>query len=512
MQTVTKHLYCDLAVIGGGVGGCSAAITAARRGLQTIILDKGISLGGLATNGYVPSIAGMIEGNCKEFKHRLDEKGQLMYRGPDDDHNPTFDPEYSKFLLEQMVMECGGRIIYDANCIDVETQDNMITSVIFYTKGGWMAVHAKYYIDATGDADVACMAGVPYQVGGADFAGLNMSTTLGTRWQGFNEVKYNAANDEWKKKQAADGVDPKEIKPLLFSLEEKAIKAGELTRHVANPWSPSGMFQVQIPNTTLEDKGFCTFSFHSYFTHNTDVEDITRQVLEQHSLINQYQDFLRKYVPGYENVRLIGLGSIPGIRDSRRIFGEYMLKAYDIACGTKFEDGIARFPEMFDTHHPTNAEVVFQRHIHLPKQAGSAVCREAQCTAAMHPFVRPVGVEARSNPRDYCEIPYRSLLPQKIENLLAVGRCCSAEFHANGGMRIIGPAMGTGQAAGLAASLCMERKQMPHDIDGKEVREKLIAEEGVTLDKFPEGWWSHLRDMKGELFVNPGDAISIKPQ
>lgn len=507
MQTIIKHLYCDVAIIGGGAGGCSAAITAAKRGLQTILLDKGVSLGGLATNGYVPQIAGMIEGNCKEFAERLEKSGYLMRKSADDDHNPTFDPEFSKFILEQMVMEHGGRIIYDATCMDVELEGEMIKSAVFYTKGGWMAVHAPYFIDATGDADVAYLAGVPYQVGGADFAGLNMSTTMGTRWAGYNAPAYELADERWKEEQIKNGVDPKKVKPLIFSLEEKAIEAGELSRHVANPWK--GIFQVQLPNTTREDMEFCTFSFHSYYTHNTDVEDISRQILEQHTLISQYEQFLRTYVPGFEQVHLIGQGSLPGVRDSRRIFGEYMLKASDVACGTKFEDGIARFPEMFDTHHPTNPEAVFQRHIHIPAPSGSAVCREACCSAAMHPFGRPAGVEARSNPRDYCEIPYRSLIPKGIDNLLVVGRCCSSEFHANGAMRIIGPAMGTGQAAAVAVHTAKISGVNPHDIDGKLIRRKLIEEEGVDLDHFPGGWWEKLRDKEGELVVNSGDAVSI---
>ena len=507
MQTIVKHLYCDVAIIGGGVGGCSAAMTAAKRGLQTIIFDKGVSLGGLATNGYVPQVAGMIEGNCKEFVDRLENAGYLLRKGPEDDHNPTFDPEFSKFILEQMIMEHGGRIIYDATCMDVEMDGGIIRSAIFYTKGGWMAVHAEHFIDATGDADVAFLAGVPYQVGGADFAGLNMSTTMGTRWAGYHADRYEKADAQWKEKQKEEGVPQKKIKPLIFSLEEQAIENGELARHVANPWK--GIFQVQIPNTTRENMEFCTFSFHSYYTRNTDVEDISRQILEQHNLINQYEHFLRKYVPGFEDVHLIGQGSLPGVRDSRRIFGEYMLKAADVACGTKFEDGIARFPEMFDTHHPTNPEAVFQRHIHIPEPAGSAVCREACCSAAMHPFGRPAGIEARSNPRDYCEIPYRSLLPKGIDNLLVVGRCCSAEFHANGAMRIIGPAMGTGQAAAVAVDMARKAGVLPRELDGRDVRKALIEEEHVELDHFPGGWWTKLRDKEGELVVNDGDAISI---
>lgn len=78
-------------------------------------------------------------------------------------------------------------------------------------------------------------------------------------------------------------------------------------------------------------------------------------------------------MPGFEKVRLVGTGSLPGVRDSRRIFGEYMLKTSDVVCGTKFEDGIARFPEMMDTHHPTSSDLVFQRHAHMVHPTGSAV-------------------------------------------------------------------------------------------------------------------------------------------
>lgn len=509
MQTIVKKMYCDVAVIGGGVSGCSAAITASRRGLHTILLERGVSLGGLATNGYVPQVAGMIEGNCKQFVLRLEADGNLRRRSPADDHNPTFDPEYGKFMLEQMVMEHGGRILYDSTCIDVEMDGNSIKCVVFYTKGGWMAVYAKIFIDGTGDADVSAMAGVPYETGGADFCGLNMSTTLGSRWGNYNRLRYEAANAAWLKQQA----DAKVGNPnsLFYECEEKAIAAGDLTRHFTMPNNPFGMVQIRIPNTPDDHMEFCTFSFHSYFTNNTDVENISRQVVEQHQQMQMYEKFMRKYIPGYENIHLIGVGSIPGVRDSRRIFGEYMLQAADIVCGTKFEDGIARFPEMLDVHHPTSPKYIFQRHVHIPAPAGTAVCREAQCDQEMHPFVRPAGVEARPDPGDYCDIPYRSLLPQGVNNLLAVGRCCSAEFHANGAMRIIGPAMGTGQAAGAAAYMAISRKALPHDLDGRLVRKFLIEEEGVELNKAPDGWWAKVRAQEGTPVIKSGDFVVIEP-
>lgn len=517
MADICKTLHCDVAVVGGGVGGCAAAIAASRKGMHTILLEKGVTLGGLATNGYVPQVAGNIEGICLEFTERLDKIGQLKKLFPEKDYyrNPSFEPEYGKIVLEDMMLEAGARVIYDSTLIDVEMDeknDRVIKGALFYTKGGIMRVKARVYIDATGDADLSALAGVPFEVGGADFAGLNMATTQGSRWAGANLVEYQKAEDEFRQKQHSEGVE--KPLPLVYVLEEEAIQRGEIARHVCNP--DRGFFRVRIPNTPDEDAEFVTFSFHSYYCHNTDAEDITRQILEQHQLMKQFHKFLKAHVPGFENLRLTGMGSLPGVRDSRRIFGEYMLTAHDVACGTKFPDGIARFPEMFDTHHPTSGKWFFMRHVHIANPEGTAVCEDAEhygqnCDASMHPFGVPAGIPARSNPRDYCEIPYRALLPRDVDNLLTAGRCCSSEFHANGAMRIIGPAMGTGHAAGIAASVCVKEGVRPHDIEGERIRE-MLKDDGVDLDAPCDGYWQELRENDGELFINGGDFISIRPK
>lgn len=510
MQPVRKDLYCDLCIVGGGVGGCAAAIVAARRGLRVIIVEKGVSLGGLATNGYVPQIAGNIEGICLEFTEKLNEMGQLVNQfGSEKGYyrNPLFEPEFGKMALESMVTNAGARILYDATCIDVDVDGDKITRALFHTRGGNMGITAQLFIDSTGDADLSYMAGVPYEVGGVDFAGLNMSTTLGTRWANANFTKYKEANQKFREQQIADGV--KKPLPLTYALEEEWIKAGKLVRHVCNDQNPNGFHYAIIPPTTPDNADFVTFAFHSYFCHNTDCEDITRQIIEQHNLIKGWHRFMREAVPGFENLRLVGTGNMPGIRDSRRIFGEYVLKASDVACGTKFEDGIARFPEFFDTHHPTSDYLIFMRHIHLRESCGSGVTIQRGCIAQMHPFGEPEGIEVRSHPGDYCDIPYRSLLPLKIDNLLVVGRCCSAEFHANGAMRIIGPAMGTGHAAGVAAYLTLRDKVRPRDLDGRYVRKVLIEEDKVELDKPCGGYWAELAARKGTMSVGPGDFIVI---
>jgi hypothetical protein len=126
----------------------------------------------------------------------------------------------------------------------------------------------------------------------------------------------------------------------------------------------------------------------------------------------------------------------------------------------------------------------------------------------MHPFVKPKGYEARHNPREYCEIPYRSLVPLKIDNLLVAGRCVSAEFNAVAAVRVIAPSMSTGQAAATAASLCLKNNIVPRNLDGRMVRKSMI-DQGVPLDKEPEGHWAELRELKGDLMVTAGDIVGI---
>ena len=118
----SKRFDVDFLVIGGGVAGVSAAMTAARNGLRTLLLESQTSLGGLATNGYVTGVAGMIEGNCKEWLDRLDAEGDL-YQRP---HTPAIDPEKGKLMLEQMLLENGARILYGTYAIDTAIEDKRI--------------------------------------------------------------------------------------------------------------------------------------------------------------------------------------------------------------------------------------------------------------------------------------------------------------------------------------------------------------------------------------------------
>ena len=180
----------DLLVAGGGVAGVSAALTAARQGLKVLLVEGQISLGGLATNGYVNGIAGMVDGNCAEWLDKLEAEGALIRRP----HQSCIDPEKGKLALERMLLEAGVKIIYGVYVTGVTVKNKIIKEIVCHSTGGEMALSAKLFIDGTGDANLAAYAGVPYEEGGNDFHGLNMGTTLAFRMANVNLPKYGEAN------------------------------------------------------------------------------------------------------------------------------------------------------------------------------------------------------------------------------------------------------------------------------------------------------------------------------
>jgi hypothetical protein len=499
MMVSSKKFDVDVVVVGGGVAGVSAAMSAGRSGLRTMLLESQSSLGGLATNGYVTGVAGMIDGNCREWMDRLEADGSLINRP----HLPAIDPEKGKFVLESMVLEAGARILYGTYVIDAVVEEATIKEVVCHTKSGRMTVSAKIVVDASGDADVAAYAGVPFEVGSPQFGGLNMSTTLAFRMGNVNLTKYGEANKAWMAKKAA-AQKVWSTMSLLAEFEEEAIKAGDLPLFIF----PTALI-YPVPGTSPEDSDICVMTTHSFHTRNTDVEDLTRQMIEQHQQIAWIEKFFRKYLPGFERCRLTGVANLHGVRDSRRIVGQYILTDEDVVFAKKFDDGIARFPEFFDTHHPTSPRLGFMRHIHVAEPKEPAVCRPAQCTGDMHPFGRPAGFEARVNPLEYCEIPFRSLVPVKIDNLLVAGRCVSAEFNAIAAVRVIAPSMSTGQACAIAAAMCIKSGVIPRDLDGKLVRKAMI-DRGIPLDEEPGGHWAAVKkELKGEYVILPGDFAGV---
>lgn len=499
-MTTGKKFYMDVVVCGGGVAGAAAGISAARNGMRTMLLESRESLGGLCTNGYITGIAGHIEGICKEWLERLHAEGHAVMKP----HLPTVEPEYGKLMLEEMLLQAGCRILYGATVIDCVVEDGRIKKIIAYSKSGKIEIYAKVFIDATGDADLAFMAGAPCEVGCAEFMGLNQSVTMGFRLSYVNLEKYKQANAEWN--EYLKTRPPEEHCSLIVHKEKEAIENGDLHELLSpgNLVYPMPVGNPECTDVTLD-------ATHTFDCRCDDVEDLSRQIVDQHRKVVWFVDFLKKYVPGFENAVLTGLASMNGVRDSRRIIGEYIFTAYDIGNAKKFDDRILLHPECYDAHIPVPGHHTASRHIHHPVPVENAICRPSQDDDdhIFHPFVRPGGYEVRVNPRLWCEFPFRSLIATEVDNLLAAGRCASADYHAIGSVRVIAASMAMGQAAGTGAAMVVKAGvKAIRELEGKLVREELIKQ-GVPLDQPPGGYWENIRNFKGEPKITHNDYVCL---
>ena len=501
MVVTVKRFSADVVVAGGGVAGAAAAIAAGRAGKRVFLLEYRESLGGLVTNGYITGIAGCVDGLCKEWLDRLDAEGHATMRP----HLPVIEPEYGRVMLEQMVLQSGARILYGTHVVDVVKEDNRIKSVVAYCKNGRIELDADVFVDATGDADLAMAAGCPIEVGNAEFMGLNQSVTMGFKLSYVNINRYREGAAAFFQSDEFDPESPKHS-TYIVHLEHKAIENGDLHDLL----SPGNLVYVMPGDPACTD--VTLDATHTFDCHCDDVVDLTRQIVDQHRKVIWFVEFLNKYVAGFENAKLTSFAPMNGIRESRRVMGEYIMKAEDVAAARKFEDGIWQHAEVFDAHVPTPGFHTANRHIHANGPIEPAICRPMPNDKdyMMHPFVIPLPWEVRTNPREYCEIPFRSLIAKGVDNLLVAGRCFSADYHANGCIRIIAACMGMGQAAGTGAALFLDQKLAAvRDLDGKLVREDMIRQ-GVKLNELPGGYWKNIREFEGEIFINGGDMADIR--
>lgn len=503
-MNIDESYNVDVLVCGGGVAGVSAAVAAARAGARVLLVEKRESLGGLCTNGYITGMAGHVDGIGKEFVERLAAEGDAIVRP----HLPAVEPEKAKLMLERMLIQADARFLYGVHVAEVNVVERpdgtrRIESVTAYGVGGKLVIRAKMFIDCTGDAILASAAGVPCEVGGAEFMGLNESTSMGFRLAYVNMREYKEAESRYF--EETKDQDP-ETRPMFMQFKQlQAMEDGFLPSML----SPGNLVYPIVGDFDEECMDVNLDATHTYFCRNDSVENTTRQIVDQHRKVILFVDFLRSYVPGFEKCKLESLADQNGTREGRRIVGEYVLTSEDIVAARTFEDGVVIFPEVLDSHHPTCETECAMRHIHVDAPLENAICRPSQDDGnlKMHPFAPMGRYEARQNPRCFCEIPLRSLIARDIDNLFAAGRCLSADWHAVGAVRVIATSMTMGQAAGNAASWAVSHQCAARDVDGRAIRE-IQKEQGVPLDRPLEGYWAKVRDMEGETIV-AGDMAMI---
>jgi hypothetical protein len=291
-----------------------------------------------------------------------------------------------------------------------------------------VVIRAKVVVDCTGDGDIAAQAGAPYEVGDED--GLVQPMTLMFLMEEFNRdafsvyVKRNP--DQWR------GVHG------LWGLIRQAIKAGELEMPREDVLFFSTVHEEQIAvNSTRIIKVL-----------GTDVWDLTYAEREGRRQMRMIAAFLKKYVPGFERSYIGQSGAIAGVRETRRIAGEYRLTEEDILAGRKFNDVIARGSYPLDIHNPLGPGT----------------------------FQKPIP------PGESYDIPLRCLLPREVENLIVAGRCLSGTHQAQSSYRTMPICMATGQAAGVCAALSVKNGSPPRHVPAGEVQ-RVLEQQKANLDR-----------------------------
>ncbi|MDR2094849.1 MAG: FAD-dependent oxidoreductase [Treponema sp.] len=433
----------DILVVGGGPAGIGTAVAAGRGGSKVMLLEKRGFLGGNITAAYVET--------CNHFMHNLSFKtsgiwadmenayrAQFGFSGDIRPHAPNrFSSEYLKIFLDKFTSDAGVEVCLHSFVNEVVMDGGTIAYVIIQSKQGPAAVRAKQVIDCTGDGDVAFAAGVPFDQG-REKDGLCQPGTLNFRINGVDAVAM-----------VKDGKDKLREIMKRFREDYRAGRTGLSCK------------RQDIPMGRLTENGIISYINYpcAYGIDPTNFADLSRGEMECRGYIMEMCEYMQKNFEGFEHIELASIAPEIGFRDSRRIHGEYTLTIDDVLSGRHFDDVIALYPQFYDMLSP---DANMNEGSPQDKGYNGYIC---------------------SYPKDglYFEIPYRSLLPVGVENLLVAGRCISADHVAESGIRAISACMYTGQAAGTAAGIAVQKGLSPRTIDVKELQntlrlQKLILE------------------------------------
>ena len=443
----------DVVVVGGGMAGTGAALAAGRMGAKTIIIENTSALGGLATMGLVNIPLDFLSGLGSEFFERLTAMDGLWKRNSN--------PEKHKLLFDRMIQEAGVDILLVTPLVDTIVEGNTVKGVIVHTKEGRKAILGKRFVDASGDSDLVYFAGGEVEVG-READHMSMGCSLEFILGGVDYDAY--INSDLHR------TDPKWIKHLDKALAEGAIPPIDnhlnWMTHIPGRPQHCGMDEVSI-----------CFA-HSRNCFPTDNRDLTRMYLEGREQCELLADYIKKNIPGFEHSYLAQTGSLLGVRESRRIVGEYRFTGMDIAYGHLFDDVIAISLHGFDLHGfeaPGNMKWFKGT---LPDGKEAYISNIAGWGSQLPPedgLPRVSMTQFIDMSKQYhYEIPYRSLVPVRLENVLAAGRNISTDVPGQSGTRLIMCCMALGEVAGTACAMSLQDDVAPRQLDVAKLQRKLV--------------------------------------
>jgi ribulose 1,5-bisphosphate synthetase/thiazole synthase len=444
-----RELEFDVVVAGGGPAGINAAIASGRLGAKTLLIERYGFLGGMSTVALVypwmtfHTVSGkqVIKGIAQEIVERLMEQGGSPGHLRDTvgftNTLTPYHPEKYKLLVLDMLDESGVEVLVHSFVDQVLVEGNQITSINLTTKSGPLQVTAKRFVDATGDADLAYLSGAPC-LKGRDQDQKTQPMTMKFRMRGvdLNKVKevMKANPGNFYKKSPISELDVLPITGVQGFYKEWNESGVPINRDQVLFFAGPEDDEVLVNCTRVQG------------LDGTDVFDLTKAEKEGRKQVLLMAEFLQQKIPGFERASISAVGTQIGIRETRRIDGMYALTIEDVVAGKKFDDTIALSGYPIDIHDPTGR-----------------------------------GVQANDIEGDGSYgIPYRCLVPKKIENLLVAGRCISTTHEALATTRLTPSAMATGQAAGTAAAFSIKEHVSPKDLDVKKLQE-ILKENGVVI-------------------------------
>ena len=444
----------DVVVAGGGMAGVGAALAAAKEGAKVLIIENTSALGGLATMGLVNIPLDFVSGVGKEFADKLTAMNGLRKNNSN--------PEKHKLLFDRMVKEAGCDVLFVTPLIDTIVEGDVVKGVIIHTKMGKKAVMGKMFVDATGDSDLVFFAGGETMTGRPE-DGMSMACSLEFVMGGVDYDKYMQSD--------LRNTDPKWIKFI-----KKALEEGKLPYEIDNHLNWMTHVPGRPEHCGMDEVSICLA--HSRNCFPTDQDDLTRMYIEGREQAAILSDFIRENVPGFENAYLSYTGSLLGVRESRRILGEYIFTGMDIAYARRFDDVIAISHHGFDLHGFTAAGNMKWFKGTLPDGTEAYISNRAGWGSQYPPedgTPRVNMTELSPDGEFWYDIPYRSLVPVRLENVLAAGRNISTDVPGQSGTRLVMCCMTLGQAAGTAAAIALKRGIGAPDVDPTVLKDTLIG-------------------------------------
>ena len=446
-KEIPEGKRAQLIVCGGGFAGFAAAYSAARQNVKTLLIERNGCLGGTGTQGLVNHILGervyqpdntykpCIRGLFAELERRLlATNSGLDVDGIDLSLPPhgwygglgvglIFDNEKMKLLLEEMLLEVGAAILYYTDIVDVVREGNRITGVIVHNKSGLSLIKGDRFIDATGDGDLSVLAGCAYEMG--DEEGGMAPASL---------------------EMHVENVDSEEL--IAYMRETRDLRF----RNLIGPLREKGIwtfpYEIFISVMLTQKDVFMINTIRQIGIDGTSADSLTEGVLDGRRENFKLLSVMREHFPGFKNATVRQIAPVIGIRETRRIACEYTLSVQDLIDGVTFPDSIAVSGYGWDLPHPKK------------------------------PSFQPLHGKTRKS--EFTELPYRCLVPKGIDNLLAAGRCIGVERDVSGVMRVMGPCIAMGEAAGAAAALSIESSRPFREIDTDKLRAEIRSHGGIT--------------------------------